>query len=109
VEKRFFKPDVSRVQSLERLKQALLNTETHEEMKNALINEAIFIRTPDKNRKLRYGVNLGFARFKLFLHFRTYENSSLYKFIKRELKNIAPDIDLAVASAPQPAVRSMGA
>jgi GTPase SAR1 family protein len=100
MENSYFKHDASRLQSVERLEQALLNAQTTQEKIKALIDEAIFIRTPDENGKLRYGVNLGLERFKFFIQFRSYEESTLYKFIKQELKLLAPEIDLVTASAP---------
>ncbi len=97
--KRFFKPDASRQISIDRLLTTLRRTPTLNDIKEALINEARFIRTPDEFGRHRYGINIGSTHLKFFVHFRTYEESSLYQFLKKELYKIDPMLDLAQASA----------
>jgi small GTP-binding protein len=101
LKKRFFKPDTSRSVSIQRLMSALENCKSQDEIKNVLIDEARFLRTPDENGRLKYGINLGFSRF--FMHFRGYEHSEFYQFLKSELRRIDRKLDLAKESDPKTA------
>jgi GTPase SAR1 family protein len=101
IESRLFKADSSRFTSIDRLKNTLRNCLTVEDVKNTLIEEALFLRSPDENGKLRYGVNFGSTRLKFFFHFRSYEHSELYQFLKSELRRIDRKLDLATLSDPK--------
>jgi hypothetical protein len=102
IENRFFKPEASRLDSIGRLQNTLRNCLSVEDIKNTLIEEALFLRSPDANGKLRYGVNIGSTRFKFFVHlFRSYEKSEFYQFLKSELRRIDPKLDLAALSDPK--------
>jgi small GTP-binding protein len=106
---RFLKPDPSRLVRLQHLKAKLEQCETLDEIKTALLDEARFLRTPDENGRHRYGINLGSTRFKFFVHFRGYEHSEFYQFIKKQLFTIDPSLDLAKESDPKFALAAYAA
>ncbi len=99
--KRFFKPDISRTTSIDRLLIKLNNAPSSAIVKAALIEEARFLRTPDEFGRNRFGINIGSTHFKFFVHFRSYEHSTYYQFLKNELYKMDALLDLAQASEPQ--------
>jgi GTPase SAR1 family protein len=85
----------SRSATIRNLNTVLLNVITVQEQIDALIAAASDIQQLDAEGKPKYG-------FTIFdKHFGSYKDSSLYKWIKKELYAIAPEINLEKVSKPE--------
>ena len=91
----FLSTDPTRNSTVTALRKNLEGATDVDQLKEALIQSAKDIRTP-VNSRYKYGVTFFFG----FFHYGSYQNSHLYKLIKKQLAVLDKNMDLDALSKP---------